>query len=115
MPPALRPCVPVGPPQFVQHVTGYQHCLSPPLFGFSLPMSTLLHLRDGPSGTKLICKQVGAQCWLHLSRLPAVQHGGAQTLPGWKGCDGAPVACLIAACCIQPRPLSFAAGRLSLF
>lgn len=44
--------------QFVQHVTGYQHYLSPPLFGFSLPMSALLYLRDGPGGTKLICKQV---------------------------------------------------------
>lgn len=69
--------------QFVQHVTGYQHYLSPPLFGFSLPMSALLYLRDGPGGTKLICKQVGApgrrdagcprclsRCALSCQRLP---------------------------------------------
>jgi len=45
----------------VQHVTGFQHYLSPPLFGFSLPMSTLLYLKDAPGGAKLIGKQVGAR------------------------------------------------------
>ena len=47
--------------QLVQHVTGYQHYTAPPLFGFSLPMSVLMYLRDGPGGTKLIGKQAG---WL---------------------------------------------------
>ena len=42
--------------QFVQHVTGFQHCTAPPLFGFSLPMSALLYLTDSPRG-KLIAKQ----------------------------------------------------------
>lgn len=46
--------------QMVQHVTGYQHYLAPPLFSFSLPMSCLLYLRDGPGGTKLIAKQASA-------------------------------------------------------
>ncbi|KAI3424859.1 hypothetical protein D9Q98_008243 [Chlorella vulgaris] len=44
--------------QLVQHVTGYQHYTVPPLFGFSLPMSALMYLEDGPQGTKLIKKQV---------------------------------------------------------
>ena len=43
----------------VQRVTGFNHYLVPPLFGFSLPMSALLYLRDGPGGKKLITKQVG--------------------------------------------------------
>ncbi len=54
--------------QLVQHVTGYQHYTVPPLFGFSLPMSALMYLEDGPQGTKLIKKQASSVpmllCWL---------------------------------------------------
>ncbi|KAL4439448.1 hypothetical protein ABPG77_008777 [Micractinium sp. CCAP 211/92] len=74
--------------QFVQHVTGYQHYLSPPLFGFSLPMSTLLYLRDGPSGCKLICKQVDYHSFegiLYTTPVlgPLFQHGLRRAVSAW--------------------------------
>lgn len=55
--------------QMVQRVTGFNHYTSPPLLGFSLPMSALLYLEDGPGGTKLIAKQArepprcARACW----------------------------------------------------
>lgn len=70
--------------QLVQHVTGYQHYTVPPLFGFSLPMSALMYLEDGPQGTKLIKKQASSVpvplCWLLLTCCCHIQSSTSRLL-----------------------------------
>ncbi len=65
------------PPQIVQHVTGFNHYLAPPLFGFSLSMSVLMcewvEGADSPPGWAAGVINPSS-CRDHFSWIQAVPH-----------------------------------------